>query len=174
MPGAGKGVFRKIVKKQGYPVVIMGDEVRAEVKKRNLKPTPTNLGIVMLDLRKIDGPSAIAKRCISKIKNMAGTIVFVDGIRSLFEVDEFKNHFSSFILLAIHASPRTRYNRLFRRKRSDDPANWETFMERDLRELEVGMGSVISLTDYMIINEGTIYHFKQKIMMVLREVLKPG
>lgn len=174
MPGAGKGVFRKIVKKQGYPVVIMGDEVRAEVKKRNLKPTAANLGIVMLDLRKIDGPAAIAKRCISKIKNMPGKIVIVDGIRSLFEVEEFKNHFSSFILLAIHASPRTRYSRLFRRKRSDDPVNWETFMERDLRELEVGMGSVISLTDYMIINEGTIFNFKQKIMMIMREVLKPG
>jgi hypothetical protein len=79
----------------------MGDEVRAEVKKRNLKPTPSNLGIVMLDLRKIDGPAAIAKRCISKIKNMPGKIVIVDGIRSLFEVEEFKNHFSSFILLAI-------------------------------------------------------------------------
>lgn len=170
MPGAGKGVFRKTVKKYGYPVVIMGDEIRAEVKRRNLKPTPQNLGLVMLNLRQLDGPAAIAKRCIPKIINTSKKIVVVDGIRSLVEVDEFKKHFSNFIQFAIHASPEIRYKRLFRRKRSDDPKNWKTFMERDLRELGIGMGSVISLADYMIINESSIFKFKQKIMMAMKDV----
>ncbi|MBT8172386.1 flagellar hook-basal body complex protein FliE [Candidatus Bathyarchaeota archaeon] len=170
MPGAGKGVFRRTVKRHGYFVVIMGDEVRAEVKRRNLKPTPQNLGKVMLNLRELEGPAAIAKRCISKLKNTPRTIVVVDGIRSLVEVEEFKKHFQNFFLMAIHASPYTRYKRLFRRRRSDDPVNWETFMERDLRELGIGMGSVISLADYMIVNERTIFHFKQEIMMAVKDV----
>ncbi len=171
MPGAGKGVFRRTVQRIGYPVVTMGDEVREEVKRRNLKPTPENLGKTMLNLRELEGPAAIAKRCIPKLKNATGKIVFIDGIRSLVEVDEFKKHFPNFILIAIHTAPKTRYQRLFRRRRSDDPTNWEAFMERDMRELGIGMGAVISIADQVIVNKGTLPQLRQKIMQVLKEVL---
>ncbi len=172
MPGAGKGVFRRTVQRIGYPVVTMGDEVREEVKRRNLKPTPENLGKTMLNLRELEGPAAIAKRCIPKLKNATGKIVFIDGIRSLVEVDEFKKHFPNFILIAIHTAPKTRYQRLFRRRRSDDPTNWETFMERDMRELGIGMGAVISIADQVIVNKGTLPQLRQKILQVLKEVLE--
>ena len=171
MPGAGKGVFRRTVQRIGYSVVTMGDEVREEVKRRNLKPTPENLGKTMLNLRELEGPAAIAKRCIPKLKNATGKIVFIDGIRSLVEVDEFKKHFPNFILIAIHTAPKTRYQRLFRRRRSDDPTDWETFMERDMRELGIGMGAVISIADQVIVNKGTLPQLRQKIMQVLKEVL---
>jgi len=172
MPGSGKGAFRRTLQKMGYPVVIMGDEVREEVKRRNLKPTPENLGKVMLQLRESEGPAAVAKRCIPKLKKATEKIVGVDGIRSLHEVKEFKKHFPSFILIAIHASPKTRYQRLFRRKRSDDPTNWETFMQRDLRELGIGMGAVIAAADHMIVNEGTVAQLKKKIRQVIKELLE--
>jgi dephospho-CoA kinase len=171
MPGAGKGVFRRAVQKLDYPFVVMGDEVREEVKRRNLKPTPENMGKTMLNLREKEGPATIAKRCIPKIENQNHKIVFIDGIRSLIEVQEFKYHFPDFMLLAINASPKTRYKRLFRRKRSDDPTDWDTFMERDLRELGVGMGSVIAEADYMIVNEGSITQLKQKTLRFLNRVL---
>ena len=171
MPGAGKGVFRRTVQRIGYPVVIMGDKVREEVKRRNLNPTPENLGKTMLNLRELEGPAVIAKRCIPKLKNATGKIVFIDGIRSLAEVDKFKRHFPNFILIAIHTAPKTRYQRLFRRRRSDDPTNWETFMERDLRELGIGMGAVISIADKVIVNKGTLPQLRQKILQVLKEVL---
>ena len=171
MPGAGKGVFRRTVQRIGYPVVTMGDEVREEVKRRNLKPTPENLGKTMLNLRELEGPAAIAKRCIPKLKKATGNIVFIDGIRSLVEVDEFKKHFPNFILIAIHTATKTRYQRLFRRRRSDDPTDWETFMERDLRELGIGMGAVISIADQVIVNKGTLPQLRHKILQVLKEVL---
>lgn len=171
MPGAGKGVLRRAIQKLDYPFVVMGDEVREEVKRRNLKPTPENMGKTMLSLRETEGPATIAKRCIPKIENQSHKIVFIDGIRSLVEVQEFKNHFPDFMLLAIHASPKTRYKRLFRRKRSDDPTDWDTFMERDLRELGVGMGSVIAVADYMMVNEGSIIQLKQKTLRFLNRVL---
>jgi dephospho-CoA kinase len=172
MPGSGKGAFRKMLQKMGYPVVIMGDVVREEVKRRNLKPTPENLGKTMLNLRELEGPAAVAKRCIPKLKKATGRIVGVDGIRSLAEVEEFKKHFPNFILIAIHASPKTRYQRMFRRKRSDDPPNWENFMERDLRELGVGMGAVIAAADHTIVNERTSAQLKTEIRRVMKEILE--
>ncbi|MFA5365335.1 MAG: AAA family ATPase [Candidatus Bathyarchaeia archaeon] len=171
MPGAGKGVFRRFIQKMGYPVVTMGDQVREEVKRRQLEPTPENVGKVMLNLRELEGPAVIAKRCVPIIENVSGDVVGVDGIRSLVEVEEFKKSFPNFVLIAIHASPKTRYTRLSRRRRSDDPQNWETFMERDQRELGIGMGSVIATADNMLINEDSIGNFKDDIRYLLRRIL---
>lgn len=172
MPGAGKGIAREIVQKMGYPLVVMGDEIREEAKRRKLKPTPENLGRVMLKLREEEGPAAIAKRCIPKMEKAKGEVVVVEGIRSLHEVDEFKKHFPNFTLIALHASPETRFQRLFQRKRSDDPKGWKTFMDRDLRELSVNIGTAIATADHMIVNEGTKAQLKRKTQEVLKEVLK--
>jgi dephospho-CoA kinase len=171
MPGAGKGTVRKIVQKIGYPVVVMGDEIREEAKRRKLKPTPENLGKIMLKLREEEGLAAVAKRCIPKMDKAKGKVVVVEGIRSLHEVDEFKKHFPNFTLIAIHASPETRFRRLFQRNRSDDPKGWETFMQRDSRELGVGIGAAIATADHMIVNEGTKAQLKRKTREVLKEVL---
>ncbi len=171
MPGAGKGAFRRVIQRMGHPVVIMGDEVREEAKRRNLKPTPENLGKVMLQLREVEGPAAVAKRCIPKLKKTKEEVVVVDGIRSLHEVEEFKKHFPNFTIIALHTSPKTRYQRLSQRKRSDDPKSWETFMQRDLRELSVGLGAVIATADHTIVNEGTLAQLRSRIQRVLKEVL---
>jgi dephospho-CoA kinase len=172
MPGAGKATVKEMAQKMGYSVVMMGDEIRKETKQRKLKPTPENIGMVMLKLREEEGPYVVAKRCIPKIEKAKGRIVIVDGIRSLHEVDEFKKHFPNFILLAIHASPETRFQRLFKRKRSDDPKSWKTFMERDLRELNVELGNAIATADYMIVNEGTKAQLKRKFREVLESVIR--
>jgi dephospho-CoA kinase len=85
---------------------------------------------------------------------------------------EFEKNFPQFILIAVHSSPETRFERLFRRKRSDDSAGWGGFVDRDLRELSVGQGSVIALADYMIINEGTLEECKATVREVLEAVTK--
>jgi dephospho-CoA kinase len=172
MPGAGKGAFRRVIQTMGYPVVTMGDEIREVVKRRNLKPTPQNLGKVMLQIRGAEGPAAVAKRCIPKLKNTKEKLVFVDGIRSLHEVEEFKKHFPNFTLIAVHTSPKKRYQRLSRRRRSDDPKSWDIFIQRDLRELSVGLGAVIATADHMLINEGTLAQLRKKIRQVLKETLE--
>ena len=171
MPGAGKSVVRELVRRMDYPVVVMGDEIREEARRRNLKPTPENLGRIMLRLREEEGPAAVAKRCITKMKRRKDNVIVVEGIRSPQEVDEFRKHFPSFTLVAIQASPRTRFRRLFQRKRSDDPESWEVFMERDLREIEVGVEQAIISADHLIVNEGTIAQMKRKTREVLQEVL---
>ncbi len=94
----------------------------------------------------------------------------MDGIRSPSEVEEFKNHFSKFSLIAIQASPETRFKRLYHRKRSDDPENWEIFHERDMRELSVGLGNAIAMAEYLIVNEEEREVLKEKTKKVLRKV----
>lgn len=170
MPGAGKATVMRIAKGMGYSVVVMGDTIRQEAKRRGLRPTPENLGVVMLQLRREKGPTVVADRCIPRIRNSEKGIAVIDGIRSLHEVNEFRRHFPNFTLIAIHSSPETRFQRLSHRQRSDDPRGWDTFLERDLRELSVGLGSAIATADYMIVNEGTITEFKRKARKVLEDV----
>ena len=172
MPGAGKDTIRKTVQKLGFPVIVMGDEVRSEAKRKGLKITPENLGKLMLQMRKENGPAAVAKRCIPKIKAIESPVIFIDGIRSLHEVEEFKKKFLNVKVLAIHASPKTRFKRLLKRGRRDDPKDWESFVERDRRELKVGLGEVIATADYMVINEGTKKNLEKNLTVFLRKEVK--
>jgi dephospho-CoA kinase len=51
---------------------------------------------------------------------------------------------------------------------------WKTFMERDLRELSVGLGNAIATADYMIVNDGTKAQLKRKVREVLEEIITNG
>jgi dephospho-CoA kinase len=174
MPGAGKATVVQVAEMLGYAIVVMGNVVREEARKRNLELTPENVGRVMLDLRKSAGPAVIARRCIPRIKESSRKPVIVDGLRSLYETDVLRKSFPAFKLLAIHSSPETRFNRLYNRRRSDDPASWETFLERDWRELRVGIGSVIASADSMIVNEGKKGALKREVKKFLENVTKRG
>jgi dephospho-CoA kinase len=153
MPGSGKSLVVNAARELGYAIIVMGDVVREETSKRGLDLTPTNVGKVMLELRAEGGNTVVASKCIPRIEEQISAKVLVDGLRSLYEVDAFKKHFAKFIVAAVHASPETRFKRLFSRRRSDDPDGWAVFHERDTRELSVGLGNVIAMAEQLIIND---------------------
>lgn len=172
MPGSGKSIVVTIAKNLGFSVVVMGDVVREETKRRGLSLNPKNIGEIMLELRKSGGKSIVAKKCIPKIKEVANQKIIIDGIRSLHELDLFKKYFSEFYLITVHSSPKTRYERLNQRGRSDDSKDQIVFEERDRREINVGLGDVIALADYMLINEGNIEDIKRKSYEILQRIEK--
>jgi dephospho-CoA kinase len=160
MPGSGKSLVVETAKEMGYAIVTMGDVVREQTRLRGLEPTPQNIGKVMLELRAKEGQYVIAKKCIPKIEEQNSYSVLIDGLRSLFEADIFKEHFASFTLVAVHAPPNIRFERLKARGRSDDPPNYEVFRERDMRELGVGLGNVIAMAEKILVNDNSIDGFK--------------
>ena len=167
MPGSGKSLVVAVARLDGYAVVVMGDVVREETEKRGLKLNPQNIGKVMLELRRNGGASVVADKCIPKIERKRSGKVIVDGIRSLSEVEAFRKHFPRFSLIAVHASAEARFNRLYRRRRSDDPDGWEVFNERDMRELGVGLGNAIAMAEHVIVNEGNRDAAKARAKKVL-------
>jgi dephospho-CoA kinase len=160
MPGSGKSLVVETAKTLGYDIVTMGDVVREQTRLRGLEPTPQNIGKVMLELRAQEGNYVIAKKCIPKIEHQKSNHVLIDGLRSLYEADIFKEHFTKFTLVAVHAPPQIRFKRLKVRGRSDDPPNYEVFHERDMRELGVGLGNVIALAENILVNDNSIESFK--------------
>lgn len=151
MPGAGKSTIAEGLKLKGYEIINMGNAVRSEAKKRNLEPTGSNLGKLMLDLRENNGPGAIAELVKSQIENSNSKVIIIDGIRSSAEIEVLRK-FGTVKLLAIHASTNTRFEFLQERGRSDDPTTKENFEERDNRELGVGISNPIALSDDAISN----------------------
>jgi dephospho-CoA kinase len=133
----------------------MGDAVRDETRKRGLPPE--RHGEVAAALRKEKGLATVALIVLDKITPAC----IVDGVRGLAEIDVFSQHYPVEIL-AIHASPQTRFNRVKNRKRPGDPVSLKEFNQRDARELSFGIGDVIALADYVLINESTITQFKRE------------
>ena len=170
MPGSGKSLVVDSARELGYDVVVMGDVVRQETLQRGLELTPQNVGKVMLELRTEGGNYVIAQKCIPKIAEQTSPKVLVDGLRSLYEADIFKENFDKFSLVAVHASPETRFSRLSNRRRSDDASEWKVFHERDTRELSVGLGDVIAMSEQIIVNDNSFEHVKAKVKEALGKI----
>lgn len=152
MPGAGKSTAAKALVERGWTRVVMGDVIRAETKRRGLPPDAKNTGEVMKRLREERGEAAVADLCLEAIADSKSEKVVVDGIRSMAEVEAFRRR-ASVLLVAVDASPARRFELLRERGRSDDPLSYEMFLERDRRELAVGIGKAIALADETVSNQ---------------------
>jgi len=171
MPGAGKSLASTVAKRLGVPVFVSGDVIRMEAKKRGLDPTRTNLGRLMLEIRRSEGMGAVARRVLPLIEAAVSPVIVYEGARNMEEIEELRKYYTV-LSVAIHASPASRYRRLLRRKRRDQPKSWKQFLERDERELKVGLGRVIALADRMIENENTKDQLRRQTGRVLKKVLE--
>ncbi|MBN2335205.1 AAA family ATPase [Candidatus Bathyarchaeota archaeon] len=169
MAGSGKTTLADLLRDRGYTVFTMGDVIRHEVRMRNLEPTPENLGWMAEDIRKTGGDAAVARKCVPLIIGEPNNRVALDGIRSLDEVYAFEEAFDIY-MVAVHASPETRYTRLKNRGRSDDPTNRQVFRERDHRELGFGMGNAIAMSNYIITNENGVDTLERSLDALLRKL----
>ena len=198
LPGSGKSIISRIAKKENIHTISMGDVIRKEAELNNCSTAQA-----AVNLRKKYGNNVVADRCVKHIQNNAKNhrfkkktqvkkiqnknknkaprkykkieqdVYIIEGIRSPYEVKYFKKFFKNFKVIAIHSNPESRFNRLKRRKRSDDSTDFKKFQERDRRELKFGIGNVISLADYMLINEGPIQIFKNNVRALITNEIKP-
>ncbi len=170
MPGSGKSLVSKAAINLNLPVYSCGDVIREEAIKKGLSLTHENLSKIMIEIREKNGAAAVVKKLIPKIMMDNKEVAVVEGVRSRAEVEELKKHFKNVKILAIHASPKVRFERLKMRSREDDPKTYEEFSSRDEKELKLGIGEVIALADKMIINEDLIENFFLKALNILKEI----
>jgi dephospho-CoA kinase len=170
MPGAGKSGVAQAFHDSGVPVIVMGDIIRQETHKRGLEPNPENTKKVMLELRERSGLGAVASLCMDELKETDSEIVVIEGCRSIAEIDVFNACTDSVVIVCVHASPKERYTRLRERNREDAPPSWEAFRERDIREISVGLGGVIALSDIMLVNEGTLSEFQKQSKKLVKKL----
>ncbi len=175
MPGSGKEELLKMLKRTGFSIARMGDTVRSFAEREGVGKDDAGVGDFASNERIKKGPQIWAERTLNNIEDRTKDLevnAVIDGCRSLEEIDHYRTHHEGkIVIIAVHASPKTRYDRLSRRGRSDSPEDYAQFQDRDRRELEWGIGSVIAIADEMIINEGTLGQFRTYASRVLGRVI---
>src|SRR5437899_11149656 len=151
MPGCGKEEVLVVAKDLGFAIVRMGDVVREEAQRRGLPITDAAVGGIAHAERESHGFGIWAERTLPRIH---GERVVVDGLRGRAELEVFRKAFGeALVVVAVHASPKTRHERMLRRKRLDDALTIEAVLARDLLDLSLGLGDVLADADVMLVDE---------------------
>lgn len=171
LPGSGKGEAANVAEEAGIPVVVMGDVIRAECRRRGLDPSEHH-GRIAGALREDEGDDAIAARTLPRIREAVaesdGDTVLVDGLRSTVELARFREAFGEeFTLVAVRAPFELRAERLGDRGRDDSDSDLDALRERDAREIELGLGETIDRADVKIDNTGSLKSFRRRVREVL-------
>lgn len=167
MPGAGKEEFLTAGKDAGVPFIRMGDVVRECYAASGAEQNGLSVGQFAGNERKEHGADIWAKRVMERVTT---ELCIIDGCRSMDEIESFKKLGGDIVIVAIHASPSVRFDRLVKRQRADAPANLAEFKERDERELSWGVGNVLALADYLVDNMTDITEFHRKSADLMRSL----
>ncbi len=172
MPGSGKStVSLQLSKELPAPLYVMGDIVRDEVLKRGLPLTAENIEAVATELRKSYGRGAVGRLLLDRIRGLAADYVVVDGVRSPEEVELLRG-LAPTCVVAVHAAPSIRLRRYLSRSRQGE-SDINSFHLRDRKNLEYGIGYVIALADYMIVNESGLEELRSQVRAVA-EAIRSG
>lgn len=157
MTGSGKSEVAKVFEENGFTRIRFGDITDEEIKKQGLELNEENERCIRESLRQEYGMAAYAKLNLPRIdETLKHSDVVIDGLYSWEEYSFLKTYYGEdFYVVAVWASPRTRYARL-----SDRLSRSLTRKEaagRDRAEIEnLNKGGPIAVADFTIINESSL------------------
>jgi len=168
MTGAGKSEVSRVFEENGFTRVRFGDVTDEEIRKRGLELNEKNERYIRELLRKEEGMAAYAKLNLPRIDSaLKHSDVVVDGLYSWEEYTFLRNYYGeSFYVVAVWASPRTRYARLT--GRANRCLTLEEAASRDRAELEnINKGGPIAMADYAIINESSLGSLRKETERII-------
>lgn len=163
MAGAGKSEVARVFEKNGFARIRFGDITDEEIGKRGLAPGEENERYIRELLREEHGMSAYARLNLPRIESARKhSDVVIDGLYSWEEYIFLKSHYGEdFYVVAVWASPETRYSRLA--GRGERRLVLGESASRDRAEIEkVNKGGPIAMADFTIINETSLADFSRK------------
>jgi dephospho-CoA kinase len=168
MSGAGKTEVARLFEQCGFIRIRFGDTTDEEVKKRGLKLNEENERHVRELLRQESGMAAYAKLNQPRIDSaLKHSDVVVDGLYSWEEYTFLKDYYGNdFFVVAVWASPETRYARLS--ERTERGLTREEAASRDKAEIEnVNKGGPIAMADFTIINETSLDELRKETERII-------
>ena len=168
MTGSGKSEVAAMFRENGFATVRFGDITDEAVKKQGLPLTEANERQAREKLRKEHGMAAYARLNLPRIDAaLKKSDVVVDGLYSWEEYVFLKEHYGGgFIVVAVWASPETRYARL--ESRRIRPLTPVEAAGRDRAEVEnLNKGGPIALADYTILNDGSVEDMMNQVERIM-------
>jgi dephospho-CoA kinase len=155
MPGAKKTyVCQVLEEKYHIPYLTISDVIKQELSARNRRTDLyRNYSIIGRQLKEEFGPDVFAKRMIKRILSLNKDIIVVDGVRSVEEIRYFRRWMRMVLLVAVHASIKRRFEIPHSYPWIENLYDIRNFNKRDCDDLKLGLGNVIALADFVLINE---------------------
>ena len=171
MAGAGKSEVARLFEENGFIRIRFGDVTDEEVRKRGLELNEENERFIREHLRKEYGMAAYAKMNLARIDlARKQSAVVIDGLYSWEEYTFLKTHYGEvFYVVAVWASPGTRYARLT--TRPNRRLALEEATNRDRAEVEnINKGGPIAMADFTIINESSLADLEKEVRGVISKL----
>lgn len=173
--GSGKSTVADFFESRGFKKIILSSFLEEEAKERGIKKiTRKVLQDIGNEWREKYGTASLAKKARELLIKEDGLAV-IDGIRNVGEIDELQKN-QRFVLLAIIADRKVRFERLRKLKRRE-PLTWDLFTKLDRRDLGLGqrktglhVAECIVLADYFIDNNNGVNEFKRKLDNFLKKL----
>ncbi len=124
------------------------DRIYVEKKRQHMQD-------LSLDLRTRFGDDILASVIAHDAQHDDHDIIVIDGIRRLPDIKHLRA-LPEFRLIVLHAAPRTRWERMTKRRENPDDAekNFEQFQKDEQAEAEQQIDEVAATADVMIDNNG--------------------
>jgi dCMP deaminase len=172
---AGKGEVAKFVQERGFSFASLSDMLREELKRRRLSVTRDHLTRIGNELREKHGPAVLAERMLQTLNDSRNYVI--DSFRNPGEVEAFRRR-KDFVLWAVTASPKIRFERIRSRARESDPETLEHFMAVEQREAhntdptKQSLNACQKLADQVIPNNGSLDALHKRLTGLLKTALK--
>lgn len=171
MAGCGKSEVARVFAASGFVRIRFGDITDEEIEKRGLELTEENERYVRELLRQEHGMAAYARLNLPRIDSARKhSDVVIDGLYSWEEYTFLRGYYGSdFYVVAVWASPKTRYSRLG--SRSNRGLTVDEAAGRDRAELEnANKGGPIAMADFTIINESFLESLEKEVRRIVAEL----
>ncbi|MBA7483396.1 Dephospho-CoA kinase [subsurface metagenome] len=171
MTGSGKSEVASVFEENGFARIRFGDVTDEEIKQRGLELNEENERYIRELLRQEHGMSAYARLNQPRIDSaLEHSDVVVDGLYSWEEYIYLKGYYKEdFYVVAVWASPGTRYARLT--TRLNRRLTVEEAASRDRAEVEnINKGGPIAMADFTIINESSLENLRREAKKIISEL----
>ena len=168
MTGAGKSEVARTFDENGFIKIRFGDVTDEEVDRRGLELNEENERYIRELLRNEQGMAAYARLNLPRIDSaLKRSDVVVDGLYSWEEYTFLKSYYGEdFCVIAVWASPATRYSRLTHRL--SRCLTQEEAISRDRAEIEnINKGGPIAMADFTIINESSLENLEREAKRII-------
>lgn len=174
---AGKETVKSFLVQKGFRYVETSQVLKDELSRRGMEITRENMQDLGDELRARDGLGALMKLVLERIdyENNKNKHFILDSLRNAGEADYLRKQANSFILIAVDAPQRLRFERILSRGKPHDPKTWEEFLlvdNRDYCDENNPHGQQVKYcmerADFMVINDDD----KQKAMKQIERIWK--
>lgn len=166
--GAGKGtIVDYLVQHYHFSHYSVRNFLIEEAKRRGMPLNRDTFVFVANDLRTKNGPSYIVDE-LYKQAEVAGNDAIIESVRTPGEVESLQKK-AHFILVAVDAAPKIRYERILQRGSETDHVSFETFIENEQREMSSNdpthqnIGRCIQMAQHIFKNDGDYNTLYQQI-----------